>query len=71
MYSLPLYEAKYSETEEWREISEVELMEGLYRVFAKVTPAIQEMMAGKEINTPQAVYRLKIKGGDQASTPTP
>ncbi|MBW2440252.1 MAG: hypothetical protein JRH12_07255 [Deltaproteobacteria bacterium] len=71
MYSLPLYEAKYSETEEWREISEVELMEGLYRVFEKVTPAIQEMMAGKEINTPQAVYRLKIKGGDQASTPTP
>jgi len=71
MYSLPLYEAKYSETEEWREISEVELMEGLYRVFEKVTPAIQEMMAGKEINTPQAVYRLKIKGGDQASTPAP
>ena len=68
---MPLYEAKYSETEEWREISEVELMEGLYRVFEKVTPAIQEMMAGKEINTPQAVYRLKIKGGDQASTPTP
>ena len=71
MYSLPLYEAKYSETEEWREISEVELMEGLYRVFEKVAPAIQEMMAGKEINTPQAVYRLKIKGGDQASTPAP
>ena len=68
---MPLYEAKYRETEEWREISEVELMEGLYGVFDKVTPAIQEMMEGKEINTPRAVYRLKIKGGDQSSTPTP
>ena len=71
MYSLPLYEAKFSETGEWQEISEVELMEGLYGVFDKVTPAIQEMMEGKEINTPRAVYRLKIKGGDQSSTPTP
>ena len=71
MYSLPLYEAKYHESEEWREISEVELMEGLSRTFDKVAPAIKEMIAGKEINTPQAVYRLKIKGGDQSSTPTP
>ena len=71
MYSLPLYEAKYKESEEWHEISEVELMEGLYKVFDKVTPAIQEIIEGKEVNTPQAVYRLKIKGGDQSSTPTP
>ena len=70
MYSLPLYEAKYRQTEEWQEISEVELMEGLYGVFDKVTPAIQEMMEGKEIITPQAVYRLKIKGGDQSSLAT-
>jgi hypothetical protein len=71
MYALPLYEAKFSETEEWREISEVELMEGLYGVFDKVTPALQEMMDGKEIITPRAVYRLKIIGGEQSSTPTP
>ena len=71
MYILPLYEAKYSESEEWQEISEVELMEGLYKVFDKVTPAIQEIIAGKEINMPQAVYRLKIKGGEYASKPTP
>ena len=70
MYSLPLYEAKYNETEAWQEISEVELMVGLYGVYDKVTPAIQEMIAGKEIVTPQAVYRLKIKGGAHSSTPT-
>ena len=71
MYSLPLYEAKYHETGEWQEISEVELMEGLYGVFDKVTPAIQKMMQGKEILTPQAVYRLKLKGGEQSGPPTP
>jgi hypothetical protein len=70
MYALPLYEAKYSENEEWREISELDLMEGLYKVFKKVTPALEEMIAGKEIDTPEAVYRLKIKGGDPSGPPT-
>ena len=70
MYALPLYEAKYSENEEWKEISEVDLMEGLYKVFKKVTPALEEMIAGKEIDTPEAVYQLKIKGGDLSGTPT-
>ncbi|MEE4262386.1 MAG: hypothetical protein V2I56_06815 [Desulfobacteraceae bacterium] len=69
MYALPLYEAKYNEREEWQEISEVELMAGLYKVFEKVTPAIKEMIDGKEIDTPEAVYRLKIKGGDPSGTP--
>ena len=69
MYSLPLYEAKYSDREEWKEISEVELMEGLNQVFEKVTPAIQEMIEGKEINTPVAVFRMKIKGGDPSGSP--
>ena len=70
MYSLPLYEAKYSENAEWQEISELELMEGLYKFFNKVTPALEEMIEGKEIDTPEAVYRLKIKGGDLSGTPS-
>ena len=69
MYAPPLYEAKYNEKEEWKEISEVELMEGLYKVFNKVTPAIEEMIEGKEIDTPEAVYRLKIKGGERSTIP--
>ena len=69
MYTLPLYEAKYNEKEEWKEISEVELMEGLYKVFDKVAPAIKEMIEGKEIDTPEGVYRLKIKGGERSILP--
>ena len=70
MYALPLYEAKYNEKEEWKVISEVELMEGLYKVFDKVAPAIKEMIEGKEIDTPEGVYRLKIKGGERSVLPT-
>lgn len=70
MYALPLYEAKYNEKEEWKQISEVELMAELYKVFDKVTPAIKEMIEGKEIDTPEAVYRLKIKGGERSILPT-
>ena len=70
MYALPLYEAKYNEKEEWKVISEVELMEGLYKVFDKVAPAIKEIIEGKEIDTPEGVYRLKIKGGERSILPT-
>jgi len=69
MYALPLYEVKYDANEDWKEISEVELMEGLYKVFDKVAPAIKEIIEGKEIDTPEAVYRLKIKGGERSILP--
>jgi len=66
MYILPLYEAKFNEKEDWEEITEIQLMDGLYRIYKKVTPAIKEMIEGKEIITPDAVFRLKMKGGEQS-----
>jgi len=38
-------------------------MDGLYKIYNKITPAIKEMIQGKEIQTSDAVYRLKWKGG--------
>jgi hypothetical protein len=70
MYSMPLYEAKFKEKEEWVEITDIEMMDGLYKVYNKVTPAIKEMIQGKEIHTPEAVYRLKFKGGDPTDMPS-
>ena len=64
MFSMPLYEAKYHEEDRWQEISELELMDELYKSYRKVTPAIKEMIMGKEVKTPYAVYRLKLKGGE-------
>ena len=40
-------------------------MDQLYRTFKKATPAIKEMIMGKEVKTPHGIYRLKFKGGVQ------
>ena len=71
MFTMPMYEVKYHDYEEWEEISEIDLMDGLYKIYRKVTPAIKEMITGKEIFTPEAVYRLKFKGGEHPESPTP
>ena len=69
-FSMPLYEAKYHEEEEWMEISEIDLMDQLYRTYKKVTPAIKEMIMGKEVETSHGIYRLKSKGGEQSEEQT-
>lgn len=64
MVTMPRYEARYHEKEEWQEISDVEMMEGLYKIYDRVTPAIKQMIKGEELRTPDAVYRLKWIGRD-------
>ena len=66
MFSMPLYEAKCHEEDRWQEISELELMDELYKSYKKVTPAIKEMIMGNEVKTPYGIYRLKVKGGEHA-----
>ena len=64
MFEMPRYEAKNHEKDKWKEITELELMDELYRTFDKVTPAIKEMILGKEVKTPHGVFRLKVTGGE-------
>ena len=71
MFAMPLYDVKYHNWDKWEDISEIELMDGLYKIYKKVTPAIKEIIGGKEIVTPEAVYRLKLKGGIQPEMPPP
>jgi hypothetical protein len=63
MFEWPLYEIKYHEHEEWIEISDVDLMDQLYKTYDKVSPVIKEMIQGKEVKTAYGMYRLKFKGG--------
>ena len=62
---MPIYEVKYFEKDEWIEISDLELVDQLYRNYRRVTPAIKQMMMGKKIETPNGIYRLKLKDGVQ------
>ena len=59
MSKMPRYEVRYYANEEWIEISDLEFMDDLYRLYRRVTPVIKEMVNGKELCTPDAVYRLK------------
>jgi hypothetical protein len=63
MFTMPRYEVKYRGNQEWEEISELEFMDGLYKLYQRVTPAIKEMIDGHELRTPDAVYRLKWQSG--------
>jgi hypothetical protein len=60
MMAMPRYEVRYNEKDGWKEISELELMDGLYKLYHRVTPAIKEMLKGRELCTPDADYRLRI-----------
>jgi hypothetical protein len=65
MFAMPLYEVKYNDREEWEQISDLEVMERLYRIYKKVTPAIKDMINGKEISAAGAIYRLKMHSSPQ------
>ena len=66
LHAMPRYEVRYNGKKEWIEISDVELMDGIYKFYRRVAPVIKQMIKGNELLTPDAVYRLKWRGGDSA-----
>jgi hypothetical protein len=63
MFAMPCYEFWCCDRNEWKEISETEIMNKLYKIYKRVTPAISDMIHGKELQTPDGLYRLRFKGG--------
>ena len=59
MFEMPQYEARDHNTAEWKDISEIDIMQRLHESFDRVTPAIQQMIEGQQVLTQYAVYRLK------------
>jgi hypothetical protein len=59
MFEMPQYEVRFHDNSKWEEISEINIMQKLSDTFDRVTPAIQQMMEGQNVMTPEAVYRLK------------
>ena len=59
MFEMPQYEVRGFNKSEWRDISEIDLMQMLLEYFDRVTPAIQQMIEGEQVLTSDAVYRLK------------
>jgi hypothetical protein len=61
IFSMHRYEVKYFGREEWEEISEINILERLFKAFQRVTPAVEELIAGKAVLTSEAIYRIKEK----------
>lgn len=67
---MPRYEVKYTGSHSWEVISDIELMKELYRHYDRATPLVKKMLNGSIVQTSNAVYRLKWKGGDhEAANP--
>jgi len=64
MWTMPCYEFWCYDKNEWKEIPEIEIMNRLYKIYKKVSPAIKEMINGKELQTSDGLYRLRFRGGD-------
>ena len=67
MDPMPHYEIRYRESDDWQEISDVKLMEELYKIYERATPAVKKMINGKVLQTPDAYCRLTWKNRDSQS----
>ena len=59
MFQMPQYEFRYHDKTEWQAISEIEVLNRLQETFFRVTPALQDMIQGKGVVTPDAIFRIK------------
>ena len=59
---MSLYEVRYHDKEIWEDITEIDLMQKLHETFVRVIPAIQKLLEGDLLLTPDAIYRLKVRG---------
>ncbi len=60
-------EIRYRERDDWQGISDIKLMEELYKIYNRATPAIKKMLSGKVLQTPDASFRLTWKNRDSHS----
>ena len=56
----PRFEVKSINEDKWKMISEKELLLNLFDAYTLITPIIVKMFEGEEIETPSAMYRIRI-----------
>ncbi len=61
---LTQYEFKDSDSDEWRKVSETLFLKNLADVFDPLTPLLAEMLQGKEITTPEGIFRIRKSGNE-------
>jgi hypothetical protein len=61
-FKLSQYEFKDSNSDDWQSVSETLVLEKLVDVFDPLAPLLSEMLQGKEIATPEGIFRMKNCG---------
>ena len=58
---MPQYERKQKGKGKWEDVSESDLLRDLNEFYGRVTPVIRQIINGKQVRTPKAIYRLKLR----------
>ena len=58
------FQVKYFDEDDWKEVSEKTVLEKLVDEFGRVTPLLTQMVQGREIITPDGVFRMKNCGNE-------
>jgi len=56
------FQVKYLDEDDWQEVSETFVLEKLVDNFDRLTPLLSELVQGKEIITPEGIFRMKKCG---------
>ena len=60
MFTMPRYEIKYFDKENWEEISEKMALDKLSDAFFHLNPVLSDLLQGNPILTSEAVFRIKF-----------
>jgi DNA mismatch repair protein MutH len=63
-FKISQYEFKDSNSDDWQEVSEMIALGKLADVYDRLTPLLSEMLQGKEIITPEGIFRMKNCGNE-------
>jgi hypothetical protein len=53
------FEVRQTDTDNWQQVTEVTVLRILQKTFTQVTPSLAEMLQGKEISTPDGIFRIQ------------
>ncbi len=58
-YKISQFEVKRKDTDNWQQVTEVTVLKILQKNFTQVTPSLAKMLQGKEISTPDGIFRVQ------------
>jgi hypothetical protein len=61
-FEISQYEFKVSNSDDWQRVPEKLVLEKLVDFFDPLTPLLADMIQGKEVTTPEDIFRMKKSG---------